>query len=82
MYQTLDRGGMVECSYDRVVLGRRVQCHKFRGSVVVLSDYKDTFHATEILHLRLKVTYGSQQDILHFNKIEVYQCEKLNSRIP
>ena len=45
MYQTLDLGGMVECSYDRVVLGRRIQCHKIRGSAVVRSDNKDIFHA-------------------------------------
>ena len=38
---------MVECSYDRVVLGRRVQCHKIRGSAIVRSDNKDIFHATE-----------------------------------
>ena len=31
---------------------------------------------------RLKVTFGNQQDILYFNKIEVYSCEKLNSSIP
>ena len=38
---------MVECLYDPVVLGRRVQCHEIRGSAVVRSDYKDIFHATE-----------------------------------
>ena len=28
------------------------------------------------------VTYGSRQDILYFNKIEVYPCDKLSSSIP
>ena len=32
--------------------------------------------------LRLKVTYGNQQDIPYFNKIAVYIHEKLNSNIP
>ena len=32
--------------------------------------------------LRLKVTYGNQQDIPYFNKIAVYSYEKLNSNIP
>ena len=32
--------------------------------------------------LRLKVTYGNQQDIPYFNKVAVYSYEKLNSYIP
>ena len=40
---------MVECSHDRVVWGRRVQCHKVVRSdgpisAVGRSDYKDIFH--------------------------------------
>ena len=32
--------------------------------------------------LRLKVTYGNQQDFPYFNKIVVYSYEKLNSNMP
>ena len=32
--------------------------------------------------VRLKVSYGNQQDIPYFNKIAVYSYEKLNSNIP
>ena len=38
---------MVEWSYDRMVWGRQVQCHRVRGRAVVRSDSKDTSHATE-----------------------------------
>ena len=42
----------------------------------------DRTHPMALNPLRLKVSYGNQQDIPYFNKIAVYSYEKLNSNIP
>ena len=69
---------MVEWSYDRMVWGRRV-----RGRAVVRSYGPiERTYPMPLNPLRLKVTYGNQQDIPYFNKIAVYSYEKLNSNIP
>ena len=66
MYQTLARGGMVECSYDCGVLGRRVQCHQVRGSAVLRSDYKDmplNPPFVDLLHVSLATKSGESHPL-------------------
>ena len=62
IYQTLDRGRMVEWSYDRMVV-------RSYGPI-------ERTYLMALNPLRLKVTYGNQQDIPYFNSYE-----KLNSNI-
>ena len=76
-------GRMVEWSYDRMVWGRRVQCHSVTVSGVVRSYSPiERTYPMPLNPLRLKVTYGNQQDIPYFNKIAAFSYEKQNSNIP
>ena len=70
---------MVEWSNDCMV---RVVGSSVTGSGVVLSYGPiERTHPMPLNPLRLKVTYGNQQDIPYFNKIAVYSYETLNSSI-
>ena len=76
MYQTLDRSG-------RIIVWSGVVWSSVAGFGVVRSYSPiERIYPMPLNPLRLKVTYGNQQDIPYFNKFAVYSYEKLNSSIP